>query len=113
MLIPNIPNTVIDELGRVHVTKVSHFESQRVPNTRKTELGRDLQRRADACRAKLNQSMTSRAANLLSGKAMAYEHAAELADASEPEPECKVSADGHCYPERDGHCHWCDNEVTT
>jgi ATP-dependent exoDNAse (exonuclease V) beta subunit len=24
--------------------------------------------------------------------------------------ECPVSSDGRCYPETDGHCHWCDRE---
>jgi hypothetical protein len=24
---------------------------------------------------------------------------------------CTVSEDGLCYPEQDGHCHWCDRKV--
>ena len=25
---------------------------------------------------------------------------------------CTASADGRCYPESDGHCHWCDRDCS-
>jgi hypothetical protein len=60
---------------------------------RKTELGRDLQRRADACAASAvhfrlyttTLDLESRAR--LEGKAQAYAHAAELADAAAEQAE--------------------------
>jgi len=78
---PNIPVTMIDEFGRVHITLVAHHA--RVSTERKTELGRDLQNLADACkvRAGASQHLPQTCARWV-GNAEAYAHAAELADAA-------------------------------